>query len=66
MLLKTIGQRLSGKSGFESGARTQVKVVALMRWEWQANHDNFGIIPVIQYSLQYMFRVVMFYFAPYS
>ena len=35
MLPKT-WQRLSGKSEFKSGDGTQVKVVALMRWEWQA------------------------------
>ena len=36
MLLKTIWQRLSGMSGYKLGEGTQVKVVALMRWEWQA------------------------------
>ena len=40
MLLKTIWQRLSGKSGFKSGEGTQVKVVALMRWEWQADDQE--------------------------
>ena len=34
MLQKTIWQ--SGKSGYKSGEGTQVKVLALMRWEWPA------------------------------
>ena len=40
MLLNSFWQRLSGKSGFKSGEGTQVKVVALMRWEWQAGDQE--------------------------
>ena len=31
---------MSAKSGFKSGEGTQVKVVALMRWEWQAGDQE--------------------------
>ena len=43
---KTIRQRLSGRSGYISGEGAQVKLIALMRWEWQAGDQVSGKVLV--------------------
>ena len=43
---KTIRQRLGGRSGYISGEGAQVKLIALMRWEWQAGDQVSGKVLV--------------------